>query len=742
MSRSFQWLCALGFLLAASFLTWKAATIELDLDWEGSFPAGSALVTEYKRYKHHFALRESLVVVLPVEDGSRGEVLEELARLVSALSEIPGVAGCEALTEAFEVGFEAGNLVLTDIVQQFDDYRLALGWREFLAHELFAHRYLSADRTTALITLVLEEGLEQAPAQELRVVAAIQEALGVYRTKNGREAFLVGAAALRFFVKKSQDQDRQRRIPLALLILAVLLLVVFRRPGAVLLGLIVILLSASMTVGLWEVLGYRLNIFGNNVFLLVVVSGTSDLVHFLCFLLSPTAWQAQDREARIDLAAARVFWPCLLTSLTTALGFLALLSSEARIFSEIGLFAALGVSLTFLNTLVIFPVLLHLVPVSLRPRGVLATFPALAYTNWLAAWKKPLVGLSLLLVVPITAGMFDNEFNGDMGRKFVEDHEFTRGMRTLVQRFGFGQTLEVTVAGDERFYQQQRALERLEALENRLREVEGVRAILGYPEWLEYLRHRLGTKADDNAVLRMFERQARYRGGLEAYIQRQERELRLEVLTPVLDLQGQAEVVQRIQQVLEEFRDLTPRVVGFTAFQTGMLEVYRDSMLSSMLLTMAAIALFLAMLIKRPRLAFLGILANIFPLAAVLSLCPLIDLYLDLNMVVVGSVGMGIAVDDTIHFLTHFRSHRTRGEEVRDALVGTFADVGFAMVITTVLFCCAFLVLLDSELFVARHLSLLFVATFVFALLADLVLLPAFLLAFPKVDHTSVVSLQ
>jgi len=156
-------------------------------------------------------------------------------------------------------------------------------------------------------------------------------------------------------------------------------------------------------------------------------------------------------------------------------------------------------------------------------------------------------------------------------------------------------------------------------------------------------------------------------------------------------------------------------------------------------LSLACVSLFIflviGLLLRSPRLGFISILPNITPLVITMGYIGLRGYSLSMSNVIVFAISLGVAVDDTIHFLARFReelgSSQIRGEtEVLPAIRRTCLGTGRAILMTTLLIVCGLAVLLLSAFVPTRRFAELSAVTMISALLGDLLLLPASLMLF------------
>jgi predicted RND superfamily exporter protein len=149
------------------------------------------------------------------------------------------------------------------------------------------------------------------------------------------------------------------------------------------------------------------------------------------------------------------------------------------------------------------------------------------------------------------------------------------------------------------------------------------------------------------------------------------------------------------------------------------------------------IVLVIAIAFRSLRLGLISIIPNVLPLAAAAALRATMDVSLDIASACSFAICLGIAVDDTIHFMTRFQHECAGGHDAPTAIRRTFVTVGTALVMTTVVMVAGFASVMTSQLPTHTLFAAMAITTIGIALPADLFILPAILCCFPGKDATS-----
>jgi predicted RND superfamily exporter protein len=151
-------------------------------------------------------------------------------------------------------------------------------------------------------------------------------------------------------------------------------------------------------------------------------------------------------------------------------------------------------------------------------------------------------------------------------------------------------------------------------------------------------------------------------------------------------------------------------------------------------IALVVISLIMVVLLGNLKLGLISMLPNILPIVMVIGLMQLNDVPFDMFSILIGSIAIGLCVDDTVHFMHHFSRFRERGCGVKESIDNTLHTAGRAMLVTSIVLCSGFLVLTLSELNNFTNFGLYTSLCIVLALLADFLLAPALMTILNKED--------
>ena len=151
-----------------------------------------------------------------------------------------------------------------------------------------------------------------------------------------------------------------------------------------------------------------------------------------------------------------------------------------------------------------------------------------------------------------------------------------------------------------------------------------------------------------------------------------------------------------------------------------------------LLIALVAVSLLMGFLFRSVKMVILALIPNIFPMLMLAAILGYAGVNLNVSTAIIFTISFGIAVDDTIHFMSKFKLELNKGRSFLYALKRTYLSTGRAIVLTTLILCSGFLLLMCSDFLGTFYIGFLISATLMFALIADLLFLPVILLYFFK----------
>ncbi|MDP6762169.1 MAG: MMPL family transporter [Planctomycetota bacterium] len=688
-------------------------------------------------YRDFGADDNECVVVLEAEDFFRAPIPTALRDLSEACAAVEGVESVLGLPESV---LFSGIFPRPLLPSPGADERARERARKQAGESpLVSGHLLSEDGKTAVLFVRLE-GNELYVSEVEPRVEALQDAIDRWEERTGLVARLTGIPPVRVEIYKAVREEIVLFLGGGAGLCFLLTLALFRNLRAVVCTCAGPVLGALWTLGFLGLAGVEIDIITTVLPALVVVIGFTDAVHLMVDMRRGRLARAgaehgggADEGESVALATSRsaiadLGLPCMLASVTTAIGFGSLTLGSMEIIRGFGLAAVVGVLLTFGAVVVV-------VPLSASWAGDLGgTLPGTAPS--LARWRtrfgramdvvtlRPglVGGGGIVLIATLLVLSGDLEPDNRLTEATPQDNESFVAMLRYEEAFGgvlAGYVLiewdETVTLGSGRVVEAARAVE--EALGNREE--------LSTPFSIVHFLDAAGLEpAALPGLLGILPTDVTAR-----FVRPKLRRALVAVSFPDIASEPVGPLLASLQ---DELGSLAGEHPGISLHLTGTNVVARENinsmivdLVKGLAFAVGVILLIISIEFRSWRLGLISLVPNLLPLAAVAAALAVTSQPLQITSSIVFSVLLGIAVDDTIHVLARFRREFALDRDLRGAVRRTFLVVGRALAITTTVLIAGCSVVLFSSMPSSRLFGILLCFGLLVALLGDLVLLPA-----------------
>ena len=683
-----------------------------------------------------FGGEEVLVVALRSEEPFDRRHLTEVSRLTDVFEQLPDIRRVDSLssTPLIHVN-EAGDLEL-DAPLDAGVPKDRAGQNAFAkrleSDRIAARNFFSDDGHTLAMTLVLEGNPSGRFQQLVEAVRAEVE---------GLDAFVTGVPVFRSEINVQTQSELIRLVPWTAAVLALLLFAFFRSAIGVALPLLCGTIGSFVMLGAMGAYETPLTLLSMILPSIVMALGCAFVMHLLA-----AARQATTRE-EMETKLAGVAYPIALSGLTTTLALLSIGMVRVDAVREVGVYGALGVFATTVATLTVGPCLLGRLAAS-PDSALLGDKPPLG-SEWLrrsarerlltaaTAHRRLLVVGWSIGILGLAIGLFNLSVETDATQWFRESSAVRIEYDTIQEALsGISPVNIVIESNDGKSLLEPERLDAIDRLTTHLASLDEVGKAISVTDPLRQLNGGFrddatqplpGSRAEAeqylvllssveaigdlitedrlaaNVVLRVNDNAS---GSLRAIATRAERWWRQN---------GPAETRARGTGTMFEFARAEDELVY--------------GQLRGMGLALLAIGGILWASLRSLRLAGLALIPNLFPIVAVFGFMGLVGVALDAGTVMLGSLALGIAVDDTVHLVTGVERRTAMGSSTQTSLAQTLGETLPPLIYTTLAVSLSFGALSFSDFTYIQNLGWLVAAVMVICLAADLLLLPALLLA-------------
>lgn len=777
-----KWVYAHGVLtlivifLVSVMLAAQLPRLTMDTRDQSFFHPDDPTLVAYDRFRYEFGQDDIFFIAMRPEKGLTPAFFETMSRLHRELEEnVPYLDEVDSLINGRIVRADRDTLIVEDLIPEppetRDENQRII---KMIGHyPLYENFLVSGDRTLAMIMVKAQafvqpsqddlltgfesDATQNAPPaiqyldnqQNIEINDRIREIVDTYRGR-GIEFFFAGTPVFAAELQRGLEKDLGLMTPLSFLLIIIFLSILFRRVSGVVYPMIIVMLSLLSSLGLMAVWGIPIS---NAIMILptfLIVVGVGDAVHILTIFyrnLQKHPDHKPDKKAAIISAVGHSGLPVLMTSLTTACGLLSFVWADVAIISHLGYIAPAGVMIAFLYTLFLLPALVAVFPIKTKqvrpqrkPPVADRIFDGIAKT----ATRKPLVITAVWTVLFSLAALaaFNVRFSHNAMSWLPHDSTARAGTRLMDQKNGGTVMLEVIIdSGRENGLHDPDLLLRMDQAGKTIPTIceHNIKAgkVVSMVDVLKETNRALNEEIESAYIvpdtrqlaaqeLILFESSGS--DDLAELADGTYQKARMSVLAPFTDSILYKDYVEKIKAYLaRQFPHEAVTLTGHMALFIGITKMFITSMAKSYLFAFVAISLMMMVMMGNFKIGLMSMIANIVPIVMIFGIMGMVSFPIDMMTVLVGSIVLGLVVDDTIHFLHHFRRAYDESGYVETAVKETLHNTGRALVITSIVLCGGFLIYTTAYLSCYVRFGILTASAVLFALTADLVLLPALL---------------
>ncbi|MCI5219575.1 MAG: RND transporter, partial [Candidatus Electrothrix sp. LOE2] len=475
-----------------------------------------------------------------------------------------------------------------------------------------------------------------------------------------------------------------------------------------------------------------------------------DSVHILAIFFHRLRHNKGDKAEAVEYAVGHSGLAVLMTSLTTAGGLLSFSTADVAPVADLGIYAAAGVMLALLYTLVLLPSLLALIPLKEKKKKKKETHKTTsrldtmlsAIGHFATGNPKAILAVTVLIFIVSIIGITRIKFSHDIVRWYQKDAPIRIASETIDEEMRGSIALEIVLdTGKVNGLYDPDLLQRIDSSIGYVEQLRKGEIFAG-KAWsittilkeihqaLNENRPEFYTVPDNPDLIPqeflLFENSGS--DDLEDVTDSQFSKARFTIKVPFRDAVAYTDFIQTVNEHFQRtFPELKITTTGMTSiiFQT-MARVIR-SMAKSYIIALIVITALMILLIGKLRTGLLSMIPNLLPIFLTLGIMGWFHVPLDLFTMLVGSISIGLAVDDTIHFMHNFRRYFEQSGDAKQAVMETLHSTGRAMLITTCVLSLGFFIFMFANMNNLFNFGWLTGFTIITALLADYFIAPALL---------------
>ncbi|HHC6636657.1 TPA: RND family transporter [Vibrio parahaemolyticus] len=720
-------------------------------DYDIFFDGTNKQLLAFDEIQTTFAKTDNLAIVIAPEDGDifTPQTLSLIQKITVDAWQVPYSSRVDSIanyqhTEAFEDDLLVEDLLYSEY--ELTPERISKVKSIALSEPVLKSALVSekGDVTVVNITVQLPEMDKTAEVEE--VVSSINAMIDRYQRAYPDVTFhKAGIIAMNHAFMTAAQDDSSTLVPTMLVVILVFLTIMLRSILSVIATLIVIIGSVMATMGISGWAGMFLSTATVNVPTLIMTLAVADCVHVIA-TMRQSMKNGFTKVQSIERSIALNFVPILITSVTTAIGFLMMNMSDSPVLRDFGNLSALGVMVACLLSVTLLPALLKLLPIHVKMETSQDQKHVMdRLGDFVVSQRRALLPLSVVVIVVCASLIPLNKVNDESVEYFGQRNEFRQAADFMEERISGMTNISIAIKTNE---------------SQGIAAPDFLNTIGEFSSWLRdqpetdhvatladvYKRLNKNMHGDDEAYyllpqerelaaqyLLLYEMSLPY--GLDLNNQINVDKSSIKMVLTVANL-GSVELVDLENRIYQWFAEHAPQYQVVASSPSLMFahigETNMASMLSTLPITLVLISALLIFALRSVRLGLISLMPNIAPAVIGFGLWALISGEINLGLSVVVTLTLGIVVDDAVHFLSKYQRARREGQTAEQAVRYAFHTVGRALWITTVVLVAGFSVLAMSSFRLNADMGQLSAIVIFIALVVDFLFLPTLLMLFDK----------
>jgi len=750
----------IALVFSTVFMADKARNVQFSYEFMALLPEDDPVFMEYQDFTDRFG-QEGNTMVLGFQSDSLFQLdnFNSWLQLSEDLKEIEGVENITSLLDAQKMekneslkAFEFTPVVsgkvksqeeLNKIKQELDD----LPFYENLFYNKETDAYLMALRLDKVML-----------GKEARValIQSIEDVVEPFAYSIGAKAHYSGLPYIRTKTTVKTKAEISMFIFLAMGITALIMLLFFRSFSAMFYSMIVVGIGVIWAIGTISLLSYKVTILTALIPPLIIVIGIPNCI----FLLNKYHYEFKSHGNKIK-ALTRVIQKVgnatFMTNATTAAGFATFAITQSQILVEFGIVATINIMLVFFFSLLVIPSIYSYLPapkerhLSHLERSWMNTF-----TAWLVRsvshYRSWVYSITAVLLVVAVFGVSKIQTTGNIVDDIPQEDPIYVDLMFFEENFSGVMPFEIMVDTKKKNgVSKSSTLRRIEKLEDVLAQYPEISKTSSLVDLAKFSKqayyngnpdyYTLPTSQEKNFILRYAKNSVSDDNSFfNSFVDSTQSVARISARMKDIGTKEMRALRDSIQPQIDAIFDKDRYDVSITGNSVLFLEgttYLVKNLFSSLLLAIALIAIFMAWMFSSSRMVLVSLLPNLIPLIFTGALMGYFGVSIKPSTILVFSIAFGISIDDTIHFLAKYRQElKANNWNISTAVISALKETGVSMFYTSIVLFFGFSIFIASDFGGTVALGLLVSVTLLFAMLANLLLLPSLLLSLERIVTT------
>jgi predicted RND superfamily exporter protein len=741
--------------LLTAFMLYHADNINMGYGFARMMPDDDPVSIEFAEFEKTFGqVSNTMVIVMEDEEFFTPLHIAQWKELADSLAQIDGVDDVLTVTSAYdlEVNEDEEKLnmvpVMTSLPQTMDEAR---AFKQKLKNLPFYKNLLYTDDGDVIMMMMR---INQGKLYNKEIIRIIDEVRAINTNFEKRTGLTVHTSGLPYIRMANTTRLRNEVYLLVagtLFVTAILLFVFLRSVRATAISLLVVSLGVVFTFGLLGFFGFELSMLSSLIPPLVIVIGVPNCI----YLINKYHQEYKKHNNQIKAlhrVIRRIGTVTVMTNFTTALGFATFILTDSQALVEFGIISSLIILFIFMLSIIMIPVIYSYVsPPKERHyqhfdkkyiTGLLRFL-----TNAVSHHRPAIYITTIAFVIIGIVGIFQLEVKGNLKGDLSHSDRVYQDIEFIEAKFHGVVPLEIVIdCGEKKCVEKLSALKKIDEFQTRVSELPLVSRSLSLVDFVKFTRqgilfgnpemYGLPTRQEQQWMMKYLPRGDQKTDMMSSLVDSTRQKARISMQMADMGTTEMRELQQKITAIAGEVFDDDTFKVTITGSSVKFIRT-TDYLIKNLILSMAlailVISVLMAFLFGSGRMVFISVLPNMIPLILTAGIMGYFGIPIKPSTILIFSIAFGISIDDTIHFLARYRQElKSNGWRIGEAVKTSIKETGASMFYTSVVLFFGFSVFLLSSFGGTMAVGLLVAVTLIFAMLTNLLLLPAFLMSLDK----------
>ncbi len=647
------------------------------------------------------------------------------------------------------IGFEMVPLVKDSILSKKQLKKLQYELFEKLP--FYSGLVYSPDKKSVRTALYLKKDIVNTPARKIFIEKVLIPKIAAFEKETGMKVYTSGMPYIRTLNSQNIIDEIGMFIVAAVLVTSIIFFFFFRSYRATVISMITVIIGVLWAFGILGLLKYEITVLTALIPPLIIVIGIPNCI-FLINKYHQEIKQHGNQAKSLQRVIAKVGNATLMTNVTTASGFATFILTNSQLLKEFGIVASICILAIFLLCLLIIPIVYSFMAV---PKNKHLNHLNKRWINRFVNWMENKVRHNRIAIYIISIGLlclsiigiYNIKISGSLVEDMPKKAEFFKSIRFFEKEYKGIMPLEILVdTKRKKGVMKLATLKRMNELQEYIEEFPEFSQSLSVVDLVKYSKqayyngnpeyYQLPNSQERSFILRYAKSSAKDTNLLKSYLDSTGQFARI---TTFMKDTG----TERFDRIEEDLKAKALKIfppdrynVSFTGkallFQKGTKYLVKN-LIISLSLAILLIALFMAWMFRSFRMILVSLIPNLLPLIITAGLMGFLGVPIKPSTILVFSIAFGISVDDTIHFLAKYRQELIANNwRIKKSVYAALRETGVSMFYTSIVLFFGFSVFTISSFGGTVALGALVSVTLVFAMLANLLLLPSLLLSLEK----------